>query len=65
MKEDAKFERLDRSIDRLVYDLYGLMEEVKTVEESLGSEYERLPSREEVYGLIEECEKRQDEKNGR
>jgi hypothetical protein len=30
-------ERLDRSIDRLVYDLYGLRaEEVKMVEESLG-----------------------------
>ena len=36
-------ERLDRSIDRLVYDLYGLRaEEVKMVEESLENEYERL-----------------------
>ena len=34
-------ERVDRGIDRLVYDLYGLTEEeVKTVEESLRSEYE-------------------------
>jgi hypothetical protein len=35
--------RIDRSVDRLVYDLYGLMEEeVKTFEESLENEYERL-----------------------
>ena len=28
--------RIDRSVDRLVYDLHGLMEEeVKTIEESL------------------------------
>ena len=35
--------RIDRSVDRLVYDLYGLMEEeVKTIEESLEGEYGRL-----------------------
>lgn len=39
-------ERIDRSIDRLVYDLYGLTEEeVKTVEESLGSDHKTLPKR--------------------
>ena len=44
-------ERIDRSVDRLVYDLYGLTEEeVKTVEESLGSVYERLPR----GGMVEE-----------
>lgn len=49
--------RIDRSVDRLVYDLYGLMEEeVKTIEESLESEYGRLPRRGEIYSLIEECE---------
>ena len=38
--------RIDRSVDRLVYDLYELMEEeVKTIEESLESEYGRLPRR--------------------
>ncbi|MCK4733348.1 MAG: hypothetical protein KAT65_12915 [Methanophagales archaeon] len=46
-------ERIDRSIDRLVYDLYGLTEEeVKMVEESLGSEYGGLPRRERVEELV-------------
>ncbi len=50
-------ERVDRGIDRLVYDLYGLTEEeVKTVEESLESEYGGLPRRgmvEELVGSLE------------
>jgi len=50
---DKEIEKVDKSIDRLVYELYGLTEEdIKVVEESLGSSYESLPSKEEVEELL-------------
>ena len=69
-----KIEATDKLIDQIVYELYGLTdEEIKIVESSLSidsnenwneeSENDMLPSGEEVYDLIEECEKRHDEKD--
>ena len=51
---------IDRAIDRLVYDLYGLIEdEIKVVEKSVWEEkfeemYGKLPSRDSALRLAEE-----------
>ena len=54
--------KIDRAIDRLVYNLYNLIEEeVKVVEKSVWGEnfdemYEKLPTKEEVLKLSSEVE---------
>jgi len=56
---DEEIIRIDRAIDRLVYDLYGLTEdEIKVVEKSVWGEkfeemYSKLPSREAALKLSE------------
>jgi hypothetical protein len=57
---DEEITKIDRAIDRLVYDLYGLTEEeIKTVEKSVWGEkfeemYKKLPSKGEALKLSEE-----------
>ena len=57
---DEEITRIDRAIDRLVYDLYGLTEdEIKVVEKSVwgdrfGEMYSKLPSRKEALKLAGE-----------
>lgn len=52
--------KIDRAIDRLVYDLYGLTEdEIKVVEKSVWGDkfeemYRKLPSKEDALKLVEE-----------
>ena len=59
-KLDEKITRIDRAIDRLVYDLYGLTEdEIKVVEKSVWGDkfdeiYEKLPSKDSALRLAEE-----------
>lgn len=54
---DEEITRIDRAIDRLVYDLYGLTEdEIKVVEKSVWGEkfeekYSKLPSKEDALKL--------------
>lgn len=56
-KLDEEITRIDRAIDRLVYDLYGLTEdEIKVVEKSVWGDkfegmYSKLPSRESALKL--------------
>ena len=56
-KLDEEITRIDRAIDRLVYDLYGLTEdEIKVVEKSVWGEkfeekYSKLPSKEDALKL--------------
>jgi len=56
-KLDEEITRIDRSIDRLVYDLYGLTEdEIKVVERSVWGKkfeemYSKLPSKEDALKL--------------
>jgi len=58
-KLDEEMTRIDRAIDRLVYDLYELTEdEIKVIEKSVWGEkfeemYEKLPSRNDVLKLAE------------
>jgi len=58
---DGKILRIDRAIDRLVYDLYGLTEEeIQVVEKSVWGDkfeemYSKLPSRENALKLAGEC----------
>ena len=57
---DEEILKIDRAIDRLVYDLYGLTEdEVGVVEQSVwGDKFEKmysmLPSKESALGLSQE-----------
>jgi len=57
---DKEITKIDRAIDRLVYNLYGLTEdEIKIVEKSVWGDkyeemYEKLPSRNDVLKLAEE-----------
>ncbi|MBC7189499.1 hypothetical protein H5U35_04700, partial [Candidatus Aerophobetes bacterium] len=56
-KLDEEITKIDRAIDRLVYDLYGLTEEeIKVVEKSVWGEkfedmYSKLPSKESALEL--------------
>jgi type I restriction-modification system DNA methylase subunit len=58
---DGEILRIDRAIDRLVYDLYGLTEEeIQVVEKSVWGDkfeemYSKLPSRENALKLAGEC----------
>jgi len=58
-KLDEKITRIDRAIDRLVYDLYGFTEdEIKVVEKSVWGDkfeemYSKLPSRESTLKVSE------------
>jgi len=60
-KLDVEMTKIDRVIDRLVYDLYGLTEEeTKVVEKSVWGEkfeemYSKLPSKDEALKLAERC----------
>ncbi len=60
---DLEITKIDRAIDRLVYDLYGLTEEeIKVVEKSVWGEkfeemYAKLPSKEDALKLAEEVKK--------
>ncbi|MCL0089895.1 N-6 DNA methylase [Dehalococcoidia bacterium] len=62
---DEEITKIDRAIDRLVYDLYGLTEEErKVVEKSVWGDrfeerYKKLPSRESVLKLAEEIKNEQ------
>ena len=57
---DEEILRIDRAIDRLVYDLYGLTEEeIQVVEKSVWGDkfeemYSKLPSRENALKIAEE-----------
>jgi len=57
---DKEITKIDRAIDRLVYDLYGLAEdEIKVVEKSIWGDkfeemYEKLASRDEALRLADE-----------
>jgi len=57
---DSEITKIDRAIDRLVYDLYGLTEdEIKVVENSVWGEkfdemYSKLPSKDGALKLAEE-----------
>lgn len=57
---DKEITKIDRAIDRLVYDLYGLTEEeIKVVEKSVWGDkfeemYRKLPSKEDALRLSEE-----------
>ena len=59
-KLDEEITKIDRAIDRLVYDLYGLTEEeIQVVEKSVWGEkfdemYKKLPSKEDALKLAEE-----------
>ncbi|MCM8807774.1 MAG: N-6 DNA methylase [candidate division WOR-3 bacterium] len=59
-KLDEEITKIDRAIDRLVYDLYGLTEEeIQIVEKSVWGEkfdemYKKLPSKEDALKLAEE-----------
>jgi|GEM_PF-3645958 len=61
-KLDEEITEIDRAIDRLVYELYGLIEEeIKVVEESVWGDkfeemYGKLPLKEEALGLSKEVE---------
>ena len=58
-KLDEEITKIDRAIDRLVYDLYGLTEEeIQVVEKSVWGEkfeklYKKLPSKEDALKLSE------------
>jgi hypothetical protein len=60
---DEEITKIDRAIDRLVYDLYGLTEEeIQVVEKSIWGEkfqemYSKLPSKEEALKVSEEVKK--------
>jgi len=63
---DEEITRIDRAIDGLVYDLYGLTEdEIKVVERSLWGEkfeqmYGKLPSKDSALRLAEEAKNEAD-----
>ncbi len=54
---DKEITKIDRAIDRLVYDLYGLTEDEIQVVEKFEEMYSKLPSKEEALKFAEEVKK--------